>query len=115
MPYEPFVPMWTWRSPGKTSVTSLLDYRTVGPRYVQGSYVPEFGPEGEVTGFVLSALDITERHRLRKPARQSSPTSFPRMWRYWHWDWIFDRPYSVGHAFAAKRPVESAAVTSAGL
>ena len=35
-----------------------------GPRYVQGSYSPDFGPDGSVRGFFILVLDISERRAL---------------------------------------------------
>jgi diguanylate cyclase (GGDEF)-like protein/PAS domain S-box-containing protein len=40
---------------------ATLHYRTVGARFVHGVYAPERGPGGEVTGFLLSAVDISAR------------------------------------------------------
>lgn len=45
------------------SYVAELDYRTVGRRSVHVSYVPEFGAKGGVTGFFLSAIDITRQQR----------------------------------------------------
>ena len=47
-----------------------MPFRTIGPRFTQASYVPERGPEGEVTGFVVSAMDITERKLAAEKLRQ---------------------------------------------
>ena len=55
----------------KVSYERVLDYQTVGPRYVLGSYVPEFGPDGAVTGFVLSALDVTLIRQAEESLRES--------------------------------------------
>ena len=35
-----------------------------GPRYVQGSYSPDFAPDGSVQGFFILVLDISERRAL---------------------------------------------------
>ncbi len=55
----------------KLTYETLVDYRTIGPRYIQGSYVPEFGPDGAIVGFVLSAIDVTERWQAQEARRKS--------------------------------------------
>ena len=40
-----------------------LPYRTIGPRFMHVSYVPERGPDGDVTGFLVSCVDISECKR----------------------------------------------------
>lgn len=41
------------------------ELKTVGrPRYVQGSYSPDFAPDGSVRGFFILVLDISERRAL---------------------------------------------------
>ena len=44
----------------------MLPYRTIGARFIHAAYAPEHGPDGVVTGFLLSVMDITARWRLRK-------------------------------------------------
>ena len=41
-----------------------MPFRTIGPRMMRVSYVPERDADGDVTGFVLSSMDITEREAL---------------------------------------------------
>ena len=53
---------------------ALLQYRTIGARFMHVSYFPERGPEGEVTGFVLSAMDVTERLRIEEALQESQRT-----------------------------------------
>ena len=56
----------------------MMDYPRIGLRYVHGSYVPEFGPSGNVVGFSLSATDITERHQAAL-ARQEAEDATRRL------------------------------------
>jgi diguanylate cyclase (GGDEF)-like protein/PAS domain S-box-containing protein len=48
-----------------------LDYVTVGQRWIHGSYVPERDPSsGEVSGFLLSAMDVTAGRAVEEANRQ---------------------------------------------
>ena len=49
---------------------ATLDYRTVGPRRMHISYVPEHGPGG-VVSVVISAMDITELRKAEGALRDS--------------------------------------------
>jgi len=49
---------------------AMLPYRTVGARFVHGAYAPERGPNGEVTGFLLSAVDISARKQAEDATRR---------------------------------------------
>jgi diguanylate cyclase (GGDEF)-like protein/PAS domain S-box-containing protein len=46
------------------------DYRTVGLRYTDATYVPEFGPEGGIIGFLVSVMDITEHKHTEAALRE---------------------------------------------
>ena len=48
-----------------------IPYRTAGVRLVHGAYAPERGPDGAVTGFLLSAMDITARWEIEEATRQA--------------------------------------------
>src|SRR5215813_12853831 len=43
-----------------------LAYREIGPHYVWVTYEPEFDEVGQVTGFVTTVLDITDRKRAEE-------------------------------------------------
>jgi two-component system CheB/CheR fusion protein len=43
-----------------------LAYREIGPHYVWVTYEPEFDEEGQVTGFVTTVLDITDRKQAEE-------------------------------------------------
>ncbi|MEO7717773.1 MAG: HD domain-containing phosphohydrolase [Capsulimonas sp.] len=45
--------------------------RGIGPRYIQASYTPEFGTNGAVIGFLISAIDITERKQAEDALHES--------------------------------------------
>jgi len=49
---------------------ATVPFRTVGARFMHAAYVPERGPGGEVTGFLLSAVDITARREGEEAARR---------------------------------------------
>ena len=49
-----------------------VSYRTAGTRFVHGAYAPERGPDGVVTGFLLSAMDITARVEAEEAARRGA-------------------------------------------
>ncbi len=49
---------------------AMVPFRTVGARFIHAAYVPERGPGGEVTGFLLSAVDITARREGEEAARR---------------------------------------------
>ena len=52
---------------------ACVPFPASGPRFLHLSYVPERGPDGVVVGFVLSAMDLTER-RLAEEAWRESET-----------------------------------------
>src|SRR5262245_29436944 len=43
-----------------------LTYREIGAHYVRGAYEPEFDEVGQVTGFVTTVLDITDRKQAEE-------------------------------------------------
>ncbi len=48
-----------------------IPYSTTGVRFVQCAYAPERGPDGAVTGFLVSAVDITARWEVEEATRQA--------------------------------------------
>ena len=46
-----------------------LEYPDGSRRYVSVSYIPDFGPDGEVRGFVAHVRDLTERRRVEEASR----------------------------------------------
>jgi PAS domain S-box-containing protein len=48
-----------------------VPYERIGPRYVRASYVPEFGEQGEVRGYLVAVIDLTERRRTEVALRES--------------------------------------------
>ena len=48
-----------------------IPFRTVGTRFIHGTYAPERGPDGAVIGFLLSAMDITARWEIEEATRQA--------------------------------------------
>ena len=48
----------------------VLVFPTVGRRLVHASYIPERGEDQEVTGFLLSCLDITAREQAEEATRR---------------------------------------------
>ena len=50
---------------------AMLPYRTIGARFIHGAYAPEHGPDGAVTGFLLSVIDITARWEAEEATRRA--------------------------------------------
>ena len=50
---------------------ATVSYRTVGTRFIHAAYAPERGPDGTVSGFLLSAMDITARQEAEEATRQA--------------------------------------------
>jgi PAS domain S-box-containing protein len=49
----------------------IIPYKDGGTRYVNATYVPHFGKQGEVRGFFALVNDITERKRAEESLRES--------------------------------------------
>jgi PAS domain S-box-containing protein len=49
-----------------------LDYRDLGKQYMRCAYQPERDPDGRVTGYVASLLNITQRKRAEEALRDSA-------------------------------------------
>lgn len=49
-------------------------YRGIGTRHVQGIYVPDFDPNGEVRGFVVLITDISEQKRIERELKEALRT-----------------------------------------
>jgi PAS domain S-box-containing protein len=48
---------------------ALIPYGTVGPRWMRVNYVPDRDAHGQVTGWVASIVDITDRKRVEQTAQ----------------------------------------------
>jgi PAS domain S-box-containing protein len=49
-----------------------LDYRDLGKQFMRCAYQPERDPDGRVTGYVASLLNITQRKRAEEALRESA-------------------------------------------
>jgi len=49
---------------------AAIPYRTVGVRLMHGAYTPERGPDGAVTGYLASVMDITARREAEEATRR---------------------------------------------
>lgn len=47
-----------------------IPYAEVGPRWISATYSPDFGAEGQVRGFVVHVLDISERKQAEDELKQ---------------------------------------------
>jgi hypothetical protein len=54
------------------SFEGSMPYKDGDTRYIQATYVPDFGKQGEVRGFVALVNDITQRHQAVTEAAQSA-------------------------------------------
>lgn len=70
--YEAIYPyVETVLSGHKVTFESKIPYRDAGTRYINATYVPQFGDRGDIEGFVALVSDITEHKHLENNLRQS--------------------------------------------
>ena len=55
----------------EASFEALIPYRKGGPRYVHGTYVPDFGADGRVRGYYGLTSDFTDLKRSQELLRSS--------------------------------------------
>jgi PAS domain S-box-containing protein len=48
-----------------------VEYKTGGPRFIEGNYIPHINEEGQIEGFVVLVNDLTERKRMEEELRKS--------------------------------------------
>ncbi len=64
-------------------------YVDIGARYIQASYAPEIGPEGEVRGYLAAIVDMTDRRRAEVALTKSEERlrMATRTGKIGLWDW----------------------------
>lgn len=55
----------------EVSFEENVPYRIGGTRYIQAHYIPDFGEQGEVRGYVSLVYDISERQQMEEALRES--------------------------------------------
>ncbi len=59
------------RSGRQVTYEKNLPYKDIGERHVQGTYIPDRSPEGELRGFISVSTDITNAKRAEEELRRS--------------------------------------------